>query len=203
LNFFKTKIASQFLVFELETLDFDSTVNCLVKSTQKTCEDIRNASLQEFVLLFWDRLLNHSTDLAGRLSTYVTDGLWTFIYFSILTIDPDKQFLQARGHTLAATIARTMPSRTADNVLGLLDIIIDASTSDPSQVVRITALKSLEDYVCLAQLREQQRLQAKVVVVVCEFLYKNYNSNKSHQVLSLEASPYDIVSIFNKLPGAF
>ena len=164
------RTASTDLILKLGECFPIQTVEALFDHTQRIFGSTENFGLKEAALQLWDQLLNEYAETEQTIDPNVANGLLDFIVSALGSAGEQAQFLRARGYSVASTLTKAMISTIADKVPELMGESIRASTSDPSDIVQITALRVFQRYRESVPKEQLLPFQASIVTSVWRFL---------------------------------
>lgn len=93
------------------------------------------------MLYLWDQLLTEFIENNKDIDHGTIQNLLGFVAAAIGSNEEGDQHLRARGYSVAATLAKGWYSVIAAQVPELVEQGIRASTTDPSDMVQITAIR--------------------------------------------------------------
>lgn len=164
------RTASGDLILKLGECYPEQTTQAMFDHTQRVFGTPDNIELKESTLHLWDQLLNEYAEMQRPIDAVIARSLLGFIVAAIGSAGEDKQFLRARGYSAASTLTRAMYSIIGDKVTELMEQSIHASTSDPSTIVQITALRVFQRYRDAVPVEQLRPFQSSIVGSIRTFL---------------------------------
>lgn len=79
-----------------------------------------------------------------KINPTIAASLLEYVVSAIGSNREEDQFLRARGYYLAGTLTKATPETVGSRVTELMEQTIHASTSDPSDIVKISCIKVLQ-----------------------------------------------------------
>jgi hypothetical protein len=95
-------------------------------------------------LFIWDELLSEFAEINRKINPSIASNLLEYVVSAIGSNLEEEQFLRARGYYLAGTLTKAAPETVGPRVTELIDQTIRASTTDPSDIVKISCIKVLQ-----------------------------------------------------------
>ncbi|KAH0605511.1 uncharacterized protein H6S33_004733 [Morchella sextelata] len=126
--------------------------------------------IKEAALFIWDELLSEFAEINRKINPSIASNLLEYVVSAIGSNLEEEQFLRARGYYLAGTLTKAAPETVGPRVTELIDQTIRASTTDPSDIVKISCIKVLQKYCEIVDLEIIRPYQASIIGSVRSFL---------------------------------
>jgi len=164
------RTASGDLILKLGEGFPNHAIESLFDHTQRIFGPGHSWSMKESVLHLWDQILNEYAQMERPISIEIAQSLLSYIVTAIRSSDEENQFLRSRGYSVAATLTKATYNTIGDRVTELMEQSIHASTTDPSTIVQITALRSFQKYREKVPVEALQPFQASIIASIRVFM---------------------------------
>ncbi|KAI9722011.1 MAG: hypothetical protein M1812_001971 [Candelaria pacifica] len=119
------------------------TVEGLLTYTRTVFSDAPSWKAKEAVLYVLNQLLNDFQDVEHTIGPEIARSFTDFVNEAIYQ---GNSFLRARGYLVAGTLARTSGDALQESTASYMQQCIKAITTDPSDVVNVSCIRVLQDY---------------------------------------------------------
>ncbi|EEH06787.1 conserved hypothetical protein [Histoplasma capsulatum G186AR] len=130
-------------------------------------EEWRGWKLREAALFILTQLLRDFSDVDQQISLEAASGCNEFVRFCMAQEDI---FLRARGYLVSGIIARTAGEGFHQTALSYLEASIKAISEDPSEVVQVSCIRVLQDFLPALPTSVTKPLQIPIITTLSEFL---------------------------------
>ncbi|KLJ08001.1 hypothetical protein EMPG_16543 [Blastomyces silverae] len=145
-----------------------TTVDGLLAYTNALFSDSTSSwKLREAALFILTQLLRDFNDVDQQISLEAANGCNEFVRFCMAQEDI---FLRARGYLVSGIIARTAGEGFHQTALSYLEASIKAITEDPSEVVQVSCIRVLQDFLPALPSSMTKPLQIPVITTLSDFL---------------------------------
>ncbi|KKZ67571.1 hypothetical protein EMCG_06747 [[Emmonsia] crescens] len=145
-----------------------TTVEGLLAYTNALFSDSTSSwKLREAALFILTQLLRDFSDVDQQISLEAANGCNEFVRFCMAQEDI---FLRARGYLVSGIIAKTAGEGFHPTALSYLEASIKAITEDPSEVVQVSCIRVLQDFLPALPSSMTKPLQIPVITTLSEFI---------------------------------
>lgn len=122
---------------------------------------------RESALYILNQLLRDFNDVEKQISLEAANGYNDSVRFCM---QQEEVFLRSRGYLVAGIIARTAPDGFEATALSYLESTIKAISEDPSEVVQVSCIRCLQDFLQGLPAASIETVQIPVVNKLSDFL---------------------------------
>ncbi|KAH0563053.1 hypothetical protein GP486_002386, partial [Trichoglossum hirsutum] len=122
---------------------------------------------KESALYILNQVLNDFMDVSRNISPEIAKGYSEYVEYAM---HQDNAFLRARGYLVAGVLTRTSGTTLHELANGFLQKTLNAVTNDPSDVVKASCVKVLQDYLQALPRSMTSSLQGPIISAISAFL---------------------------------
>ncbi|PGH10878.1 hypothetical protein AJ79_05238 [Helicocarpus griseus UAMH5409] len=123
--------------------------------------------LRESALYILNQLLRDFNDVDKQISIEAANGFNEFVRYCMTQEDI---FLRSRGYLVAGIIAKTAPEGFHQTAFSYLEASIKAIAEDPSEVVQVSCIRVLQDFLPALPSTLTKPLQITVITTLSDFI---------------------------------
>jgi hypothetical protein len=126
--------------------------------------------LRESALYILNQLLRDFYDVDQKISLEAANGYSEYIGYCI---QQEEIFLRARGYLTAGIVTKTAPDAFHQTALSYLEATTKAVADDPSEVVRVSCIRALQDFLPALPPSSIKAVQIPIITKLSDFLSAN------------------------------
>lgn len=173
------------LIIKLGEWKSQATVNGLLAYTKTLYATEQSWKAKEAVLYVLNQLLGSFQDIDQTIDAQAAQEFVDFIKHAMQQADP---FLRARGYLVAGSLSKTSPVILQGVGPSLLEATLKAVGEDSSEVVKVSCIRALQDYLTSVPSSIAVSIQSSVISTLSSYM--------SMQDLSEQSESDDLVVIF-------
>ncbi|ODM19587.1 hypothetical protein SI65_04572 [Aspergillus cristatus] len=122
---------------------------------------------REAALFIANQLLRDFSEVDHQIAPELANGFNNFVQFSL---QQEQDFLRARGYIIAGILARVAGEAFYPSAASYLEATLKAIVDDPSEVVKVACLRTLQDLVSALPSNVSVPFQIPIITAVSEFV---------------------------------
>ncbi|KAE8144268.1 armadillo-type protein [Aspergillus avenaceus] len=122
---------------------------------------------RESVLFILNQLLRDFHEVSQEVSSELASGLSNIIQFAI---QQEEELLQARGYLVAGTLAQVAGEGFSATAASYLEATLKAISENPSELVKVSCIRALQDLMSSLPTRITVPLQVSVISAISDFV---------------------------------
>ncbi|XHG04435.1 hypothetical protein AWENTII_007703 [Aspergillus wentii] len=131
---------------------------------------------REAAMYVLNQLFRDFSEVAQQISPDLANGFNNFIQFSI---QQEHEFLRARGYLVASILAQVTGDAFNPTSISYLQATLKAIAEDPSEVVKVSCIRALQDFLPSLPPSVTVPLQEPIISAITEFVASHDISEQS------------------------
>ncbi|KAI5259556.1 putative importin 9 [Aureobasidium subglaciale] len=155
------------LAIKLGEWQSSATIEGLLHHTRELFSTDSSWKAKEAALFILNQLLTDYHDTDRPIAPEVVGIYVDYITFAM---QQDHVFLRARGHLTASSMVRTAGGAINGAATSLMDQSLHAITSDPSDVVKVSCIRSMQAYLADVSSDNNMSMQPAIITAIHQFI---------------------------------
>ncbi|PKX99415.1 putative importin beta-5 subunit [Aspergillus novofumigatus IBT 16806] len=122
---------------------------------------------RESALFILNQLLRDFNEVSQQVSSELASGFHNFVTFAI---QQEEEFLRARGYLVAGVLAQVASDAFQPTAVSYFEATLKAIAEDPSEVVKVSCIRALQDLMASLPASTTVPLQVPVINALSEFI---------------------------------
>ncbi|GAQ06196.1 hypothetical protein ALT_3517 [Aspergillus lentulus] len=122
---------------------------------------------RESALFILNQLLRDFNEVSQQVSSDLASGFHNFV---TLAIQQEEEFLRARGYLVAGVLAQVASDAFQPTAISYFEATLKAIAEDPSEVVKVSCIRALQDLMASLPASTTVPLQVPVINALSEFI---------------------------------
>jgi hypothetical protein len=118
-------------------------------------------------LFILNQLLRDFNEVSQQVSSDLASGFHNFVTFAI---HQEEEFLRARGYLVAGVLAQVASDAFQPTAISYFEATLKAIAEDPSEVVKVSCIRALQDLMASLPASTTVPLQVPVINALSEFI---------------------------------
>jgi hypothetical protein len=155
------------LVIKLGEWQGAATIDGLLAYTRSLYSTNQDWKAKEAALYILNQLLGDFQDMDVKVTHDAANGFIDFIRYAI---QQEDEFLRARGFLVAGSLTRSSGDALGQVVTQFMDSTMQAITSDPSEVVKVSCIRAMQYYLQAVRPDVALPMQASIVTALSNYV---------------------------------